>query len=110
MKCGNCDSEFDPETESVKVRGTNRYSNKDVVIAHECPSCGDNLSIRFTREWNTRKCGCSATVDSTYGREICSECGNILGRGGVKKEWAIPASEDMRIKSSDAEDYWKISN
>jgi hypothetical protein len=111
MKCGNnnCSAQFSEE-EAVLVRGTNRYSNKSVVIAHECPSCGKPLSMRFTREWNAERCACSARVDHSDGTEICSECGKIYPprgmEGGIKEEWAIPASPDMRIPNSDAEQYW----
>lgn len=109
MKCGNCGSEFDLD-EAVEIGGTNRYSNESVVIAHECPGCGESLSKEFTRRQNAEKCGCSATVDISRqegGGEVCSECGRVQrSNGEIKAKWAIPASEDMVLSGSDAEEYW----
>lgn len=107
MECGNCSGSFSKD-EAVPVRGTNRYSNKSVIIAHECPMCGESLSKKFTRKRNTELCGCSALMEEDN-IEICSECGKeypLNGKGGIRESWAIPASEDMVVKYSDAYNYW----
>lgn len=93
MNCPDCGGEFN-EDEAVPVHGTNKYSNKGAVIAHECPLCGFELSVRFTRERNIEKCGHNATVDNADGGQTCSECGAIFDinwtRVGIKGAWAIP--------------------
>lgn len=116
MECGNCGTKFSQD-ELVEIRGTNRYSNKQVVIAHECPGCGDSMSKQFTREQNTEQCGCSARIDVTDDRnaEVCTECGLVhsygtgSSTGGIEDEYAIPASEEMVLQGSDADEYWYSS-
>jgi hypothetical protein len=40
---------------------------------------------------------------------VCSDCGQIHtlhGLGGIREHWAIPASLDSLMDSSDAYQYW----
>jgi len=107
MKCGNCNLEF-KEDQLVEIRGTNRF-NKPEVIAHECPGCGDPFSMEYTRQWNAERCSCSARVDESDGREVCSDCGQIHTLhelGGIREQWANPASLDSHMDSSDSYRYW----
>ena len=102
MECGNCSMVFNSD-EAVRVHGTNRFSNKGRVIAHECPGCGEELSKRFTRERNIESCAHNATSDeyirSDY-QKTCQECGAMWDehgrRVGIKEAWAIPASDGMK--------------
>lgn len=108
MKCGNCGEEFSDD-EAISIHGTNRYSNRKHIIAHECPSCGDSLSKQFTRKKNTKLCGCSTLVDTTDGKEICTSCGKVFPlhvEGGIESKWAIPATKSMMLNNSDAYKYW----
>lgn len=100
MNCPDCGCKFS-EGEAVPVHGTNRYSNRGSVVAHECPMCGRELSERFTRERNVERCPHNAMVDNTEGGETCSECGAMFDlhgmRVGLKEAWAVPATDEMQV-------------
>ena len=94
MECSNCSGKFD-KAEAVPVYGSDAHPSQGNVVAHECPMCGDELSVRFTRERNISMCAHNATVDRSDGVEVCSNCGAKFGRygerTGLKTAWATPS-------------------
>lgn len=69
--------------------------NSDGIDHHECPHCGEYMSVRFTEEKNVENCTHSATVDGFDGQthvEQCSSCGLTWEsphnkRTGIKSAW-----------------------